>query len=142
VRRFKTVILGCILGAALGTAPPPALAAGPQQGPKATGATQHGIASYYHSRFNGRRMANGQRFDPRANVAAHKTLPFGTVVRVTNLKNGKSAIVRVVDRGPYVRGRIIDLAPSVAERLDMKEDGVVPVAVTLLRQPEELAEAR
>lgn len=138
MHRFQNLLLGCALGAALGIAAPPADAKGPQ----AAGPIQHGQASYYHSRFNGRRMANGQRFDPRADIAAHKTLPLGTVVQVTNLENGRSAVVRVTDRGPYVRGRIIDLTPRVAERLDMKEEGVVRVAVTPLRRPEELAEAR
>lgn len=99
------------------------------------GQTQRGEASYYAPYFNGRRMANGERFDPRSNAAAHKTLPLGTVVRVTNLENGRSAVVEVKDRGPFVRGRIIDLTPRTAEHLDMKEDGIAPVSVTPLRLP-------
>lgn len=99
------------------------------------GRPQRGEASYYAPYFNGRRMANGERFDPRSNAAAHKTLPLGTVVRVTNLENGRSAVVEVKDRGPFVRGRIIDLTPRTAEHLDMKEDGTAPVTVTPLRLP-------
>lgn len=103
--------------------------------------TQHGKASYYHARFNGRRMANGERFDPNEAIAAHRTLPFGTVVLVTNLENGRMAVARVADRGPFVRGRIIDLAPGLAARLDMVEDGVVAVAVTPLGMEEEAGPA-
>ncbi len=98
---------------------------------------QEGKASYYGPQFNGRRMANGERFDPRSNTAAHRTLPFGTKARVTNLENGRSAVVTVKDRGPYVRGRIIDVSPHVAERLGMKEDGVAPVQVQSIQVPAE-----
>lgn len=97
--------------------------------------TQRGEASYYGRRFHGRQMANGERFDPQSNSAAHRTLPLGTVARVTNLENGKSAVVEVEDRGPYARGRIIDVSPRTAERLDMKEEGTARVAVTPLRVP-------
>lgn len=135
--------LGIAGALALGAVPTAVDATGrPQQAAAQSGPTQHGRASYYHSRFNGRRMANGERFDPNLPTAAHKTLPLGTVVRVTNLENGRSAVVKVTDRGPYVRGRIIDLTPRTAEHLDMKQEGVVAVAVTPLRAPEELAEAR
>jgi rare lipoprotein A len=108
--------------------------AGPRQD-QAQHRTQQGEASYYHRRFTGRQMANGERFDPRSNSAAHRTLPLGTVARVTNLENGKSAVVEVEDRGPYARGRIIDLSPSTADRLDMKEEGTARVSVTPLRVP-------
>jgi rare lipoprotein A len=98
---------------------------------------QQGKASYYGPEFNGRRMANGERFDPHSNTAAHRTLPLGTMVRVTNLENGRSATVTVKDRGPYVRGRIIDVSPHIADRLGMKEDGVVPVQVQPVQVPTE-----
>lgn len=98
---------------------------------------QQGKASYYGPQFNGRRMANGERFDPHSNVAAHRTLPLGTRARVTNLENGRSATVTVKDRGPYVRGRIIDVSPHVADRLGMKEDGVAPVQVQPIQVPTE-----
>jgi rare lipoprotein A len=96
---------------------------------------QRGEASYYGPKFHGRKMANGKRFHPDSNSAAHKHLPLGTVARVTNLKNGRSAIVVVEDRGPFVRGRIIDVSPRVARQLDMKREGVVPVTVTPLSVP-------
>jgi len=101
------------------------------------GGQQLGQASYYGPEFNGRRMANGRRFDPRSTSVAHRTLPFGTKVLVTNLGNGRSATATVEDRGPFVQGRIIDLSPRLAEHLGMVVQGVAPVAV----EPVELAEA-
>ena len=135
-------------GLAFGAPAGPAQAAGER--PRAARAApaaapwpaQHGRASYYHHRFKGRRMANGERFDPAAPIAAHRTLPLGTLVRVTNLGNGRSAVVHIADRGPRRRGRLIDLAPGVAQRLGMREEGVVQVAVTPLRLPEQVAEGR
>jgi rare lipoprotein A len=112
------------------------------QPPQATASTQQGKASYYHHRFNGRRMANGDRFDPSLNTAAHRTLPLGTMVRVTNLDNGRSVVVRVTDRGPFTRGRIIDLSPTTADHLGMRRAGVAQVQVTPLRDLVEIAEAR
>ncbi|MDO9714266.1 septal ring lytic transglycosylase RlpA family protein [Paracraurococcus lichenis] len=101
------------------------------------GGQQLGQASYYGPEFNGRRMANGRRFDPRSTSVAHRTLPFGTKVLVTNLGNGRAATATVEDRGPFVQGRIIDLSPRLAEHLGMVVQGVAPVAVV----PVELAEA-
>ena len=92
-----------------------------------------GKASYYADRYHGRTTANGERFDVNALTAAHKTLPFNTVVRVTNLKNGKSVTVRVNDRGPFVEGRVIDLSPAAARKIDMIRDGVVPVRLDVVR---------
>ena len=88
-----------------------------------------GQASYYADKFQGRPTANGERFDNGKLTAAHRTLPFGTKVRVTNLNNGRSVVVRVNDRGPFVRGRIIDLSQAAARRIDMVRAGVVPVRV-------------
>ena len=102
------------------------------------GDRQVGVASYYARHFTGRRMANGQRFDPASDTVAHRTLPFGTVVRVTNLANGRSATGRVLDRGPWTRGRILDLSPRLARDLDMIRSGVARVEVVPL---EEVAEA-
>jgi len=65
-------------------------------------------------------------------TAAHKTLPFGTMVRVTNLRNGRHVVVRITDRGPFVKGRIIDLSYKAAQKLDMVKDGVVPVGINIL----------
>ena len=88
---------------------------------------QRGEASYYHpQRVTGRQMANGDRFDPNSNAAASRTLPLGTVAEVTNLQNGESRRVVIEDRGPYARGRIIDLSPRTAEQLGMREEGVAP----------------
>lgn len=77
--------------------------------------------------------ASGERFDKNALTAAHRTLPFGTRVRVTNTRNGKSVVVRINDRGPYSRGRIIDLSKEAARRIDMIEAGVVPVVLEVVR---------
>ena len=95
--------------------------------------TQHGKASWYSIRTNGgTRTASGQRLSNEAATAAHKTLPMGTKVRVTNQSNGKSEVVTINDRGPYVRGRIIDLTIGTAERLGFRTRGVAPVKVEVL----------
>ncbi len=93
-------------------------------------ATYEGKASYY---WEPQPTASGERFDPEAMTAAHKTLPFQTMVRVTNLRNGKSCLVRITDRGPYIRGRIIDLSRAAAREVDMEKAGVVPVRVDVLK---------
>jgi rare lipoprotein A len=94
---------------------------------------QHGKASWYSIATNsGTRTASGQRLCNDAPTAAHKTLPMGTKVRVTNQSNGKSEIVTITDRGPYVRGRIIDLTIGCAERLGFRQRGVAPVKVEVL----------
>lgn len=94
---------------------------------------QHGKASWYSIRTNsGTRTASGQRLNNRAATAAHKTLPMGTKVRVTNEGNGKSEIVTIIDRGPYVRGRIIDLTIGSAERLGFVHRGEALVKVEVL----------
>ena len=79
-------------------------------------------------------MADGTRFDPASNAAASKTLPLGTTARVTNLRNGRSALVTVRDRGPYVAGRVLDVSPADARQLGMKRQGVAPVAIAPLRR--------
>lgn len=93
--------------------------------------TQHGKASYY---WEPQPTASGERFNPRRLTAAHKTLPMHSVVRVVNLRNNKSVVVRINDRGPYIRGRIIDLSKAAAERIDMVKSGVVPVRVEVLKK--------
>ncbi|MES2162992.1 MAG: septal ring lytic transglycosylase RlpA family protein [Pseudomonadota bacterium] len=100
-----------------------------------SGKTRKGKASYYGRRFHGKKMANGETMKPDSNAAASKTLPVGTVAKVTNLDNNKSEVVVVKDRGPYVDGRIIDVTPKTADKLDMKEEGGAPVAVTPLKLP-------
>ena len=100
-----------------------------------SGRKQKGRASFYAKQFNNRKMADGHRFDPNANIAASKTLPLGTTAKVTNLDNGKSALVKVQDRGPYVDGRVVDLAPKVAEELEMTRQGIAPVVVAPVAVP-------
>lgn len=90
---------------------------------------QRGEASYYGKEFYGRKMADGTRMNPQSNIAASRSLPLGTKAEVTNLENGKSEIVEIRDRGPYVDGRIVDLTPKTAEKLGFIEDGVAPVMV-------------
>lgn len=91
--------------------------------------TLYGKASYY---WQPQRVASGGWFNPNAMTAAHKSLPFGTRVRVTNKYNGRSVVVRINDRGPYVKGRIIDLSKAAAHKIGMQNAGVVPVTVTVL----------
>jgi rare lipoprotein A len=94
----------------------------------------HGKASYYYGRWIGRLTANGETYRASDVTAAHKTLPFNTMVRVTNLKNGKSVIVRINNRGPYIKGRILDLSLVAAQTVDMTTAGVVPVKAEILRK--------
>ncbi|QNL47720.1 septal ring lytic transglycosylase RlpA family protein [Olivibacter sp. SDN3] len=91
---------------------------------------EHGGASFYADKFKGRRTANGEKFRQYKMTAAHKTLPFGTKVRVKNLTNGRSVRVRINDRGPFVSGRIIDLSKKAARRLGMVQAGVAKVEIS------------
>lgn len=117
------VVAAC--GAAQKPAPVPT-------GPERPGMLR-GYATFYGDEQQGGPTASGERFDKRQMTAAHRTLRLGTRVRVTNLKNGRSVVVRINDRGPYGnRGRIIDLSEAAARRLDMIEAGVVPVTVEIL----------
>lgn len=93
------------------------------------GYSSGGKASYY---WQPQRVASGGWFNPNAMTAAHKTLPFGTKVRVTNRNNGKSVVVTINDRGPYVAGRVIDLSRAAAQSISMTGSGVVPVSITVL----------
>jgi rare lipoprotein A len=98
---------------------------------------QHGKASWYSIATNrGTRTASGTRLCNQGATAAHKTLPMGTKVRVTNENNGKSEIVTIIDRGPYIRGRIIDLTIGSAERLGFRSRGIAPVKVEVLGHSE------
>ena len=101
-----------------------------------SGRKQVGHASFYSMGFEGRKMAGGRRFDPNADNAASKTLPFGTTARVTNLENGRSAIVTVEDRGPAHGGRVLDVSPKVAKQLDITARGVAPVVVAPIAVPQ------
>lgn len=93
-----------------------------------------GEASYYGDEFNGRKTANGEIYSHDALTAAHRSLPFGTRVRVTNLHNKRSVTLRVNDRGPFLDGRVIDVSKSAAEALGMITSGTVPVRVEVLDQ--------
>ena len=94
------------------------------------GNNQCGRASWYGPGFNGKKAASGERFNQNEMTAAHKTLPFGTVVKVVNQKTGKSVQVRINDRGPYVGSRIIDLSKAAATRLGMIQAGTASVCLT------------
>ncbi len=91
-----------------------------------------GIASYY---WQGQKTASGEVFDKRAMTAAHPTLPFGTLVSVTNLRNGRQTVVRINDRGPFKPGRVIDVSEAAAEILDMQSRGLAPVKLQVVSAP-------
>lgn len=91
--------------------------------------TQAGKASYYADKFQGRKTASGETFRQGRLTAAHRTLPFGTKVKVTNIANGKSVKVRINDRGPFAEGRIIDLSKKAAKRIGMVNTGVANVEI-------------
>lgn len=103
---------------------------------------QEGLATFVARSFHGRKSASGEMFDERRLVAAHRALPFGSIVRVTNVRNGRSVTVRIVDRGPYGQnyreGAIIDLSRAAAQRLRMIRDGQIPARLEILT----LGEAR
>ena len=112
---ITAVVLGCALGAI------PAAA-------EETKPIQSGAASWYGPGFHGKKTANGERFNTNDLTAAHKTLPFGTEVRVTNERTGKSVVVRINDRGPYAHGRVIDLSKAAAEAVGIEGVGQVTLA--------------
>jgi rare lipoprotein A len=111
-----------LLVALLATIAAPALA-------KTGNSAEKGIASMYSTHFVGRTTASGEVFDSRGLTAAHRKLPFGTRLVVTNKRNGRSVIVTVNDRGPHRKGRIIDLSPAAAQLIGMKTAGLVPVEI-------------
>ncbi len=102
-------------------------------------ASETGQASWYGGKFQGRQTANGEIFDTNKLTAAHKTLPFGTVVKVTNLHNNKSVEVRINDRGPFIEGRIIDLSKAAADAIEMTARGVATVRLEIVSSPAENA---
>jgi rare lipoprotein A len=101
-----------------------------------SGKTLKGKASYYSRGLYSKKMADGTRMNPQSNAAASKTLPLGTKARVTNLENGKSQVVEIRDRGPYVGNRIVDVSPKTATKLGLKENGTALVKVTPLEIPQ------
>jgi rare lipoprotein A len=94
-----------------------------------------GLASWYGGKFQGRQTASGEIFDTRQFTAAHRTLPFGTLVKVVNLDNGKTTTVRINDRGPFVKDRIIDLSQAAAVEINMMKTGVARVSLEVLNKP-------
>jgi rare lipoprotein A len=96
---------------------------------------EEGVASWYGDPFNGRRTSNGEIYDMHQFTAAHRTLPFGAIVRVTNLRNGKQTEVRITDRGPFVANRVIDLSLSAAQAIDMVGAGTAPVRLEIIGGP-------
>jgi rare lipoprotein A len=110
--------------------PPPTTA--PQVTPARPGTVEKGIASWYGEPYHGRRTASGEVYDMHQISAAHRTLPFGTVVRVTRRDTGQAVEVRINDRGPFIAGRIIDLSYGAARRIGLDVDGIAPVKVEVL----------
>lgn len=96
------------------------------------GSQERGTASFYAQKYHGRKTASGEVFDQQALTASHRTLEFGSKVRVTNLDNGRSVVVRVNDRGPFVRGRVIDLSRAAFAEIADLHLGLVPVAIEVL----------
>jgi rare lipoprotein A len=119
-----------LLGAAFGAFAEPAKSSG-----KAAAKPQVGVASYYGSEFAGQKTASGTRFDPKKMTAASPTLPLGTKAKVTNKETGRTVHVTVTDRGPGVRGRILDLSAKAARLLGFKHDGVAKVKVAPTKVP-------
>ncbi len=113
--------------------PPPAVAAPAAAAPAAArGDSMEGLAAYYSDRLNGHKTASGQVLDQNALTAAHPSLPFGTQVKVTNTKNGRSVVVRINDRGPTQAGRVIDLTRAAAKQLGIAKAGTVPVKLEVV----------
>lgn len=104
-------------------------------GGTSTAKVENGKASYYADKFHGRATASGQKYDKNKMTAAHKTLPFGTVVRVTNTATGKSVDVTVNDRGPFAKGRIVDVSRAAAEKLGMVQAGVIDCTLKIIKEP-------
>lgn len=101
-----------------------------------TGKTQTGTASWYGTKYHGRKSSNGEVYNKNKMTAAHPSLPFGTQVKVTNLANNQSVVLRITDRGPFSRSRIIDVSEAAARQLDMIRSGTAKVSMEILSKPE------
>ncbi len=101
--------------------------------PASIGYQKSGKASYYAMKYHGRKTASGERLNQEAHTAAHRELPFGTMVNVTNVKNGKSVLVRINDRGPFVKGRIIDLTRSAFSSIGNLESGLIDIKMVVVK---------
>jgi len=117
--------------------PPPPAASGGNHTPAASriGDSESGIASWYGHPYHGRQAADGEIYDMETLVAAHRTLPFNTWVRVLNLNNNKTVEVRIIDRGPFIEGRIIDLSHAAANAIDLVRPGIGPVRIEVIAPP-------
>jgi rare lipoprotein A len=115
--------------------PPPSPVPGPAPGQPAEGYEEVGVASWYGAQHHGKRTASGEVFDMNQLTAAHRTLPFGTRVRVTNRDNNQSTEVRINDRGPFVKGRILDVSYAAARQLGALGSGTFPVRLRILSLP-------
>ncbi len=132
------LLTGCGRKKARGPVPPPAARARSQAAPVAVvpaGTTERGVASWYGKPYDGRQAADGEIYDMETLVAAHRTLPFQTMVRVRNLSNDKTVDVRIIDRGPFVGNRIIDLSHAAARVIELIGPGFGPVELTVLSSP-------
>jgi len=109
--------------------------AAPAEVAKTAGTAEVGVASYYADKYHGKTTASGETFDMNALTAAHRTLPFGTLVRVTQLENNRSVVVRINDRGPFIEGRVIDLSRAAAEQLQITRAGLAKVKVEIVPAP-------
>ena len=116
--------------------PPPPPPSGRTSGIVAPGYSETGVASWYGHPYHGRPAADGEIYDMEKLVAAHRTLPFNTWVRVVNLTNSKSVEVRIIDRGPFIDGRIIDLSHAAAKAIDMEISGTATVRMEVIQAPE------
>ena len=105
-----------------------------KSGGRKTPLIQTGLASWYGKEFKGGKTASGERYDPEEMTAAHRTLPYGTIVRITNLRNNKNVTVRISNRGPFGRGRIVDVSRAAAHKLDMMKSGVTRVRVEVIQK--------
>ena len=143
VRRLSLVFVASLLGLATGCGGGAEAAgrgvvtpdAAPASKPSTTGREERGGASYYADKFKGRPTASGELYEPALMTAAHKTLPFGAVVLVERVSDGRWVEVRINDRGPHVRGRIIDLSRRAAEALGIVRAGVADVVVRVVSLP-------
>jgi rare lipoprotein A len=126
------LLAGCATGraAAVGRVPPPAPP--PRPSSPAEGKELKGMASWYGRPHHGKRTASGETYDMNKLTAAHRTLPLGTRLLVTNVENGRTVEVRINDRGPYLNDRMLDLSYAAAQRLGAVGDGVIPVTVKVL----------
>jgi|GEM_PF-1666893 len=124
-RLFVAATVG--VGLLAGCASRSAREGGVDSASSAKGYLEEGLASYYGAKYNGRPTASGEKLDPKKLTAAHRTLPFGTCLRVVNMENGRSVEVRVNDRGPFVEGRVVDVSQVGAERLDLVKKGLARV---------------